>query len=314
MQVRILDLDGSVRIQQGLVEEVHSEMLAAQDWGPRVRMACSFRRFRKFEQALAQKTDGAADTRPWLTFCGSGDFHHVSLALVRRLREPINLVILDNHPDWMRGVPFMHCGTWVYHAARLPRVERIYHLGGDVDFDNYYQGMAPWSLLRSGKIVVLPAARRFERGSWRRVPNEGLRPPGQTSLTAERVAEVLAPHRAELESRPLYISLDKDVMTAQDAAINWDSGHLGLPDVLLLLEYLTQQADLAGMDIVGDWSPVKLQGCLRHFMHWTEHPNLRMDSAHATQVNERTNLAILAKIVGDAALQVRSASCRRAAI
>src|SRR5713226_6370164 len=155
MDVRILDLDGSVCQQAGLMARPAPEVLPAQDWGPRIRMACSFARFRRFEQALARLARSPSDAGPQVTFCGSGDFHHVSLALVRRLPTPVNLVVIDNHPDWMRGVPFMHCGTWLYHAARLPHVARVYHVGGDVDFDNYYQGIAPWKLLRSQKITVL---------------------------------------------------------------------------------------------------------------------------------------------------------------
>jgi hypothetical protein len=295
MQVRILDLDGSVRRLAGLAARLHPDVLPAQAWGPWIRMACSFGRFRRFEQALAAWTGGPDDAGPTLTFCGSGDFHHVSLALVRRVRTPVNLVVLDNHPDWMRGVPFMHCGTWLYHAAQLPHVERIYHIGGDVDFDNYYQWMAPWQMLRSGKIVVLPSRRRFERGSWGKVANEPLRLPGQASVEPERIRQLLEPYRLDLASRPLYISLDKDVMTSTDALVNWDSGHLALDDVLHILNALVDGADgeVAAMDVVGDWSPVEQRGLLGRFMHWTEHPALEIDSADATRRNQRTNLAII---------------------
>src|SRR5205823_6657374 len=110
-----------------------------------------------------------------ITFCGSGDFHHVSLALVRRLAGPFNLLVVDNHPDWMRGIPLLHCGTWLYHAARLPQLRRVFHAGGDVDFDNYYRWLAPWPLLRADKVRVFPARRPFRRGPWARVANEPLR-------------------------------------------------------------------------------------------------------------------------------------------
>src|SRR5205823_5696000 len=163
-----------------------------------------------------------------LTFCGSGDFHHVSLALVRRLTTPFNLLVLDNHPDWMRGVPFLHCGTWLYHAARLPQVRRIFHVGGDVDFDNYYRWMAPWDLIESGKIVVFPAVRRYRRGRWARVEAAPLRCDAAMPFPTERVEELLTPYRRELRAWPLYVSLDKDVMVSDDAAVNWDSGHLTL--------------------------------------------------------------------------------------
>jgi hypothetical protein len=195
----------------------------------------------------------------------------------------------------MRGVPFLHCGTWLYHAARLQHVERIFHAGGDVDFDNYYQWMAPWQLLRSGKITVFPAIRRFERGQWSAVPNGPLRPDRETAVSVARVEDLLRPFRAELARRPLYVSLDKDVLLEKEAVVNWDSGHLTLAEVQAILDVFLRAShgNLAGMDIVGDWSPIKLKGWLRHFMHVTEHPSLRIDAAYATRRNQQTNLALL---------------------
>jgi hypothetical protein len=295
MEVRVIDLDGSLCRQNAFLQRSQAQVHSAQSWGPLIRLACSFGRFRRFEQALSHE-DG-----PTLTFYGSGDFHHVSLALVRRLRTPINLLVLDNHPDWMRGVPFLHCGTWLYRAARLPHVERIFHVGGDVDFDNYYQWMAPWRLLRSGKISVFPSRRRFHRSAWCRVPHEPLRSEGSPAVLDRRLEQILRPFHAELARRPLYISLDKDVMRQEEATVNWDSGHLSLADVGCILSAFLNAAGgrLAGMDVTGDWSPVQLRGWLRHLMHLTEHPRLQSDAAKATQTNETTNLALL-RVVEDA--------------
>ena len=138
----------------------------AREWGPRIRLGCGFGQFRRFEQALSDQLGGETDADPHLTYYGSGDFHHVSFALLRRLREPFNLLVLDNHPDWMRGVPFLHCGTWLRHASQLPLARRVFHVGGEVDFDNAFRWMAPWRQLRDGRITVFPAFRRFRRGAW----------------------------------------------------------------------------------------------------------------------------------------------------
>jgi hypothetical protein len=295
MQTQVLDLDGSVSFQKKLLASYPTAVHSFQRWGPRIRMACSHRRYRRFELALARSLGGTVDSRPTLTFYGSGDFHHVSLALVRRLRVPVNLLVLDKHPDWMRGVPFLHCGTWLYHAARLPHVQAIFHVGGDVDFDNYYRWMAPWPLLRSGKITVFPAVRRFERGAWSELSNEPVRLEADTPVTLDRVERLLKPFREPLERAPLYMSLDKDVLIEQDAAVNWDSGHLRLAEVDIVLNAFLRAAggNWAGMDIVGDWSPVCLQGGLRRLMHATEHPVLNVEPMEAARRNEKTNLKLV---------------------
>jgi len=89
-------------------------------WGPRLRLACSRRRFARFERSLARELGSARDLEPGLTLYGSGDFHHVSLALLRRLEGPFNLLMLDKHPDWMRGLPFAHCGEWCTKRCACP--------------------------------------------------------------------------------------------------------------------------------------------------------------------------------------------------
>ena len=50
---------------------------------------------------------------------------------------------------------------------------------------------------------------------------------------------------------------------------------------------------LAGLDIVGDWSPVSVRGWLRRLMHLTMHPPLKIDPSEATRCNEQVNLGLL---------------------
>jgi len=264
------------------------------DWGPLVRLACSFRRFEHFETALADTLGSATDETPALSFLGSGDFHHVSLAMLRRVPQPFNLLILDNHPDWMRGIPFLHCGTWLHHAAQLANVRTIYHVGGNVDFDNRFRLLAPWQALRSGKIHVISGIRRFERGAWSEVAFPALRFQPNREASPRRIDQLLHPLRAELARWPLYVSLDKDVLTAKDAVVNWDSGHLMLAEVENVLSAFVDAAhhQLVGMDIVGDWSPVHLYGLSRRLLHLTEHPRLKVTPHAAAQSNQATNLRL----------------------
>jgi hypothetical protein len=294
MDIRVLNLDGSLPQQALFLERYQPPIHDLRFWGPRLRLACTFGAFRRWEAAIADATGGAFDRDPRLTFVGSGDFHHVTLALLRRIERPFNLLVLDNHPDWMRWLPFLHCGTWLYHAARLPQVRHIIHLGGNVDFDNSFRWLAPWKLLRSGKLRVLPSIRCFKGSAWAKVPHAPLRRDPQTPFDAERLEQLVQPYREELKCYPLYISLDKDVMCAPEAAVNWDSGHLTLAEVETVLARFAKAAggDLAGMDVVGDWSAVHLRGLGRRFLHWTEHPSLTVTAASASACNQRANLTV----------------------
>ena len=213
-------------------------------------------------------------TTPALTFIGSGDFHHVTLALLRRLTGPFNLLVLDKHPglDAAPAVLALRhlAGSRPAFAGPAPCLPP----GRRLDFDNGFRWLAPWPDLNSGRLVVFPAVRRFRGQAWQRIPHEPLRGHPEMPVTSARVQRLLAPHRADLTRYPLYISLDKDVMTVEDALVNWDSGHLRLAEVETVLNVIRELAgeSLRGMDIVGDWSPVRLQGLFRLFWHCTEHP------------------------------------------
>ncbi len=219
----VLDLDGSVA-RQDLLPGQAVARIDLRGWGERIRLACSKWTFRAFERSLAEAMGSAdGEDSPWVAFCGSGDFHHVSLALVRQVKGPFNLLVIDKHPDCIRGVPFLHCGTWLRHAMRLPNLRRVFHVGGEMDFDNAWRLLLPWPEIRRQKIVFLPAWRRFTRGKWKSVEHWPLRAGADQEASAERVAELLQPWRAELAACPLYVSLDKDSLCAAEAVVNWDS-------------------------------------------------------------------------------------------
>ena len=99
----VLDFDGSVAPLEG------AETIALRDREEELRFACRLRALRALP-----KTGEAP-----LVFLGSGDFHHVTYALLARLRRPVEVVVFDNHPDNMRYPFGIHCGSWVAHAARL---------------------------------------------------------------------------------------------------------------------------------------------------------------------------------------------------
>lgn len=291
--IRLLDLDGSV-VRQPRLARLASQIIPLSSWGPRLRIACRWSSFERFEVTLARQLGRTWDQWPLLTFLGSGDFHHLTLASLRRLGRNCNLLLLDNHPDWMRGVPFLHCGTWLYHAARLPWIHRIFHVGGMVDFDNHYRWLAPWELLRSGKIVVFPGASPFHRGGWSAIPHTPLRALPDQQVTAARLAELLAPWRKELADLPLYVSLDRDVLAAEYSQVNWDSGCLTPTEVLEVVEeFVKASAGLHGIDVVGDWSPIRVTGAFRRLLDWVEHPRLHVDELAAQEINEAFNLALV---------------------
>jgi hypothetical protein len=288
--VRILDLDGSLAPQADLFTPVGAVWLPAQDWGLRVRLACGFGTFDRFRRWLSASLPNGD---PAVTLYGSGDFHHISLALLAQIRGRFNLLVLDKHPDWMRGMPFLHCGTWLRHALRLPGLCRVFLCGGEADFDNAYRWLAPWPEIRAGRVLVFPARRRFVRGEWARVKVHPLLADGASP--AETLQDAVEPFRQELGRYPLYVSIDKDVLTAEDAAVNWDSGLLRLPEAVTAAQTFlaAAQGRLAGADLLGDWSPVRLGHSLSRLCDRLDHASPLFDPRDAAERNRRANAALL---------------------
>jgi hypothetical protein len=288
--VRIIDMDGSLATQAEVFPATKDMWIPARSWGPRIRLACTFGTFRRFQAWLGSALS-SRDRK--VTLYGSGDFHHVTLALLRRIREPFNLLVLDKHPDWMRAIPVLHCGTWLRHALRLTNLVRVFNCGGELDFDNPYRWLAPWAELRSGRLVVFPGQRRFERGGWSRIPTQPLL--NDRMRLSDVLAGALEPYRDELVARPLYISIDKDVLVAADAAVNWDSGLLRLGDAVTIVETFLAAAgrNLVGADVLGDWSPIVLGGLLNRFCDWLDHPSPEHAREEAAAINMKANVALL---------------------
>jgi hypothetical protein len=111
----------------------------------------------------------------------------------------------------------------------------------------------------------------------------------------DQLDALLGHARSVLRRWPLYISLDKDVMTRRDAIVNWDSGYLALAEVQAILRWFigTAGGQLAGMDVMGDWSAVRVRGLLRRALHWAEHPRLAVDPDEARRRNGEVNTAVL---------------------
>ncbi|MHC4716732.1 MAG: arginase family protein [Planctomycetota bacterium] len=308
----MLDLDGAAVCQRRLVERYRPAIVPAREWGKRIRIAATFRRFRRFRDALPVPETEAHDPAP-IVLTGSGDFHHVTLALLCRLAGPVNLLVLDRHPDWMRGVPFLHCGTWLLHAARLAQVARVFHVGGDADFENVYYRLTPWPLLAGGKIRLVPAVRRLGRGRWRRIPHQPLRADPSVPADAARIAERLAPWHEDLSARPLYSSVDKDVLTAEQACTNWGSGRLTLEEVTGVLRTCLEWARgrLAGADLLGDWSPVQTHGVLATALAFARRDEVPADPEQAADRNALANIRILDCILGAVARRRPGRGVRR---
>lgn len=142
----ILDLDG------GVLPLPQAQTLALPQWHDPLRFACSDATLDRFAAEVLAPLPAQLGT----VMLGSGDFHHLSLPLLRRMRgqAPFQLVVLDNHPDNMRFPLGMHCGSWVNAASKLPQISHIHVLGitsSDIGLGHAWENH--WRPLMGGRLT-----------------------------------------------------------------------------------------------------------------------------------------------------------------
>jgi len=236
----ILDFDRSLLPLAGV------RTVALNDWQGVIRYGCSLADLERFETALNAQTDA----EPRLTFLGSGDFHHVSYLLIKRLRfmGPFQVVVFDNHPDNMRFPWGIHCGSWVHHVCRLPFVSRVTVIGITSDdirgyhfFENHLRSLYTGKLSYLCLSPVPMLARRLGFYGIKDCRNE------QNRLPERIQSDVL-----DIDSHPIYLSIDKDVLSPRVVRTNWDQGVLTEENLTEAVNFL--KPHLVAADVTGEIS------------------------------------------------------------
>jgi len=300
MHLQILDLDGSVAAQQASLRGVAAwdsvSTIDLRDLAPHLRLWARERTVREVRTRIAaQAPDG-----PTLHLIGSGDFHHLAAVLMERAREPITIVHIDNHPDWVRLAPRWHCGSWVNRALALPQVRRIITLGpcsDDLVRPDLKGGNLP--ALASGKLVLFPWEHAPSR-VWRRLPDG----PGRQWRDGHIHWENLADTRLEtaldaiislISTDAVWLSIDKDVLDEREALTNWDQGRMPLSALLQIIAAVGARKCIAGADICGEFSPIAHTNWFKRWEARADQPQRNSDAAMLAR-NEETNGQLLMAI------------------
>ena len=219
---------------------------------------------------------------------GSGDYHHLTLALLHQHQTPLTLVLFDNHPDWMRPPHQYHCGTWIYAAARLPQVARIVIVGlenGDLCGKKFQDGDVESYLNK--KIILLPYTPVNAE-----VNTETITLQSQLKASLKQGVQEILSH---IPTQNVYISVDKDCLRAEDAITNWEQGTLPLETMIACIAAIRAQHSIVGADTVGDYSPPVFHSPLKWIGSFLDRPAdaWRLQAnAKADAVNGAANVKI----------------------
>ena len=131
-------------------------------------------------------------------FLDSGNYHYVSRLWLEQAEEPFDLLVFDHHTDMQEPAfgGILSCGGWVRAALEeLPLLRQVYLAGPPADSREAREELFGF----------------MDRVLW--IPEEKLG-------NGEVLERCLAAE--EDGCRPLYISVDKDILRMEDAVTNWD--------------------------------------------------------------------------------------------
>jgi hypothetical protein len=119
-------------------------------------------------------------------------------------------------------------------------------------------------------------------------------------LEKEDLADFTLKLIRSLPTKKVYISIDKDCLRKESALTNWEEGLMGLDQLLIMLRVMRQNLDIIGLDVVGDYSTVKIPGRIKALISRLDHPKEPSANNYSADlirsVNEQSNLAILQEI------------------
>lgn len=281
----ILDFDGSV----GLLPD--SIVVPLQERQEAIRFACRMATLRAMGMDLAPYLSHSPPT----VFMGSGDYHHVSYLLIERLRSlavPLQVVVFDNHPDNMRYPFGIHCGSWVAHVSRLPFVSCV-HVIGITSED--VQGRHLWENhlrpLYAGRVRYWCIGR--DLGAMRLL---GIRR-SQSFATADELLDQFA-SESRTWTGPVYLSIDKDVLSRDAVQTNWDQGVMTLEELGRAIGML--RGLVIASDVTGDVSSYRFSTRYKRILSaLDQQPEIPAGSLQRWQgVHQAVNRQLLSMLAG----------------
>jgi arginase family enzyme len=255
----------------------------ATSWGPRLRFSASSRLIEEFSRETPPE--------PFVLY-GSGDFHHLTALWARRMAEPFVLISFDNHPDWDVRPPRWGCGGWANRALELPHVKKI-SVWGCGNFECWW----PWQLFgnrraeRDGRLEVHPWA------DDRPLSDQARRGAIVRATWRERFAAFVQ----TLDGIAVYVTIDLDCLSGDEAVTNWEPGRFTLDDLEWALTQLRNSSSpIAAGDVCGAYSPPAYARRKQRFAAELDHPKLpAVDLEAAVKINLRAFQTLWPVLAGD---------------
>ena len=178
---------------------------------------------------------GITDARG-IHFFDNGNYHYMSKIWTDMVQEPFSLVVFDHHPDMQepRFGNILSCGGWVLEVLKSnPFVQSVTLIGVA---DHLAKEIPPHD-----KVMIIRESELYQ------IPGQA-----RNDAIANTVQSSWRPWSRHLEPTSLYISIDKDALSPDHAATNWDQGSLSTESLKSIIAGLAASHKILGIDICGE--------------------------------------------------------------
>ena len=151
-----------------------------------------------------------------LHFLDSGNYHHLSRLYIDLIKRPFNLIVYDNHTDMQFSAfgNILSCGSWIADVYKTcENIHNIIIIGAN---EQYIQDC---EFRNDDKIIFTD------------------------SIFDVKIAE---------NNLPIYISVDKDVLSKEEFVSDWDQGKMSVITLIKELKHLIKNFKILGTDICGE--------------------------------------------------------------
>ena len=151
-----------------------------------------------------------------LHFLDSGNYHHLSRLYIDLIKQPFDLIVYDNHTDMQFSAfgNILSCGSWIADAYKS--CENIHN------------------------IIIIGANEQYIQDCEFRNDNK--------IIFADSIFDV----KIAGNNLPIYISIDKDVLSVEEFASDWDQGKMSVINLTEELKHLIKNCKILGTDICGE--------------------------------------------------------------
>lgn len=291
MHLKVINLDNSLTSQVALK---NATTINALSFASKTRIFARKKTIYDFIQHIGQPPQN----EPEIIFYGSGDFHHLTAALISRHTEPLTVIHFDNHPDWVKFPATYNCGAWVNRALDMPHVKKMITLGvNSKDLENPERKYANLQALNNGTLQLYPwsQATSCVKGSYGF--NDSYQQLGNY-INWKTLSTKIWPDFAQqliktVFTEAIYITIDKDVLGSNEATTNWDQGSMPLAYITSMIKTLSKKFKILGIDVCGDYSRPKFADPFRFALAYFDHPKKLDPGREQLYVNDQANQTLI---------------------